>query len=190
MVAQVGLLLRAIGYPQNTIIYVAGSELFGGQRVLVPLRAMYTNLVDRTSLSSKTELFDLVGSENPFPSSTPQSPAVKSREHLLEEWNKAGPRPRPLPPPPARPFYAHEHEGWYAWLVETDKEPDPSPMDLQRQAHRLLWDALDYYVSVEADAFLPGFHSDGSGWPDFSNLVMGHRAYQAASRRTYRPDRY
>ncbi|XP_020254873.1 uncharacterized protein At1g04910-like isoform X3 [Asparagus officinalis] len=189
MPEEVGLLLRAMGYPQNTIIYLAGSELFGGQRVLIPLRAMYTNLVDRYSLTSKKELSDLVGPEYPLPVSTPQSPAAKSRDQLLEEWNRAGPRPRPLPPPPARPFYAYEHQGWYGWLLETDKEPDPSPADLRMQAHWLLWDALDYYVSVEADAFFPGFHSDGSGWPDFSSLVMGHRVYQEASRRTYRPDR-
>jgi len=189
MIAQVGLLLRAMGYPQNTIIYLAGSEIFGGQRALVPLRAMYTNLVDRTSLSSRKELSDLVGPEYSLPSSVPQSPPVKSGAQLLEEWNRDGPRPRPLPPPPARPFYTHEHQGWYGWVVDTDTEPDPSPMDLRMQAHQLLWDALDYYVSVEADAFFPGFHSDGSGWPDFSSLVMGHRLYQAASSRTFRPDR-
>ncbi|KAI4320253.1 hypothetical protein MLD38_033752 [Melastoma candidum] len=62
-------------------------------------------------------------------------------------------------------------------------------MDLRRQAHRLLWAALDYIVSVEADAYFPGFNNDGSGWPDFSGLVMGHRLYEMASARTYRPDR-
>lgn len=189
MPEEVGLLLRAMGYPQDTIIYLAGSEIFGGQRVLVPLRAMYTNLVDRTSLSTEKELSHLIGPEYPLPSNDTQRPPVKSSEQLREEWNKAGPRPRPLPPPPARPFYDHEHQGWYGWLLETEKEPDPSPMDLRMQAHRLLWDALDYYVSIEADAFFPAFHSDGSGWPDFSSLVMGHRSYQAAFRRTYRPDR-
>ena len=58
------------------------------------------------------------------------------------------------------------------------------------QAHRLLWDALDYIVSVEADAFFPGYNNDGSGWPDFSGLVIGQRLYERASSRTYRPDRY
>lgn len=189
MPEEVGLLLRAMGYPKNTIIYLAGSELFGGQRVLVPLRAMYTNLVDRTSLSSEKELSDLVGPEYPLPLIDPRPPPSKSRGQLLEEWNRAGPRPRPLPPPPARPFYSHEHQGWYGWVLEAEKEPDPSPLDLRTQAHRLLWDAIDYYVSIEADVFFPGFHSDGSGWPDFSSMIMGHRLYQTASRRTYRPDR-
>ncbi|XP_010923327.1 protein EMBRYO SAC DEVELOPMENT ARREST 30 [Elaeis guineensis] len=189
MPEEVGLLLRAMGYPPNTIIYVAGAETFGGQRILIPLRAMYTNLVDRTSMCSKKELSSLFGPEYPLPSNLHQPPPVKSEKQLIEEWKRAGPRPRPLPPPPARPFYQHEKEGWYGWVAETDKEPDPLPLDLRMQAHRLLWDALDYYVSIEADAFFPGFNNDGSGWPDFSSLIMGHRQYQTASGITYRPDR-
>ncbi|KAG6528608.1 protein EMBRYO SAC DEVELOPMENT ARREST 30-like [Zingiber officinale] len=189
MPEEVGLILRAMGYPANTIIYMAGSETFGGQRILVPLRAMYMNLVDHTFLCSKKELSSLIGPEYPLPLNIPQPPPVKSEKQLIDEWKKAGPRPRPLPPPPARPFYQHEKEGWYGWVAETDREPDPSPMDLRNQAHRLIWDALDYYVSVEADAFFPGFNNDGSGWPDFSSLVMGHRVYQTTSGVTYRPNR-
>ncbi|EXB31250.1 hypothetical protein L484_014733 [Morus notabilis] len=188
MPEEVGILLRAMGYPPKTIIYLAGSETFGGQRVLIPLRAMFANLVDHTSLCSKSELSDLLGPETPLPLDLFQSPPAKSEEQL-KEWKKAGPRPRPLPPPPDRPIYRHEKEGWYGWITETETEPDPSPLDLRMQVHRLLWDALDYIVSVEADAFFPGFHNDGSGWPDFSSLVMGHRLYEIASSRTYRPDR-
>lgn len=189
MPEEVGIILRAMGYPPKTIIYLAGSETFGGQRVLIPLRAMFANLVDRTSLCSKSELSDLLGSETPLPLENYQSPPAKSEEKLKEEWKKAGPRPRPLPPPPDRPIYKHEKEGWYGWITETETEPDPSPLDLRMQAHRLLWDALDYIVSVEADAFFPGFNNDGSGWPDFASLVMGQRLYEIASSRTYRPDR-
>lgn len=94
-----------------------------------------------------------------------------------------------MPPPPARPIYWHEKEGWYGWVAESDSEPNPSPSDLRMKAHRLLWDAVDYIVSVEADAFFPGYDNDGSGWPDFSSLVMGHRLYQMAAGRTYRPNR-
>ncbi|KAL4303137.1 hypothetical protein GQ457_10G014270 [Hibiscus cannabinus] len=47
-------------------------------------------------------------------------------------------------------------------ITENDKELNPSPMDLRMQAHRLIWDALDYIGSVEADAFFPGFNNDGS----------------------------
>ncbi|XVE62561.1 hypothetical protein DITRI_Ditri06bG0127800 [Diplodiscus trichospermus] len=189
MPEEVGLLLRAMGYPSKTIVYVAGSQIFGGQRLLIPLRAMFANLVDHTTLCSKTELSDLVGPETPLPPNVFQQPHPKSEKQLKEEWNRAGPRPRPLPPPPDRPIYQHEKEGWYGWITEKDKEPDPSPVDLRMQAHRLLWDALDYIVSVEADAFFPGFNNDGSGWPDFSGLVIGQRLYERASSRTYRPDR-
>ncbi|XP_059428731.1 protein EMBRYO SAC DEVELOPMENT ARREST 30 [Corylus avellana] len=189
MPEEVGVLLRAMGYPPRTIIYLAGSETFGGQRVLIPMRAMFANLVDHTSLCSNKEFSDLVGPETPLPLDLFQMPPAKSDEQLKEEWKKAGPRPRPLPPPPDRPIYRHEKEGWYGWITETDTEPDPSPLDLRTQAHRLLWDALDYIVSVEADAFFPGFNNDGSGWPDFSNLVMGQRLYETASARSYRPDR-
>lgn len=150
---------------------------------------MYSNLVDRSSLCSERELFNLIGPESPLPSNMPHPPLIKSEKQLIEEWKRAGPRPRPLPPPPARPFYQHEKEGWYGWISETDTEPDPSPMDLRMQAHRLLWDALDYYVSIEADAFFPGFNNDGRGWLDYSGLIMGHRLYQKASGMTYRPDR-
>uniref|UniRef100_A0A6N2KTQ5 O-fucosyltransferase family protein n=1 Tax=Salix viminalis TaxID=40686 RepID=A0A6N2KTQ5_SALVM len=59
--------------------------------------------------------------------------------------------------------------------------------NLRNQATVTL-DALDYIVSVEA-MHLSGFHNDGSGWPDFSSLVMGHRLYESASSKTYRPDR-
>ncbi|XWS64867.1 hypothetical protein CRYUN_Cryun05aG0040800 [Craigia yunnanensis] len=189
MPEEVGLLLRAMGYPSKTIIYLAGSQTFGGQRLLIPLRAMFANLVDCTSLCSKTELSDLVGPETHLPPDIFQLPRPKSEEQLKEEWNRAGPRPRPLPPPPDRPMYQHEKEGWYGWITENEKEPDPSPMDLRMQAHRLLWDALDYIVSVQADAFFPGFNNDGSGWPDFSGLVIGQRLYERASSRTFRPDR-
>ncbi|ONK62914.1 uncharacterized protein A4U43_C07F9430 [Asparagus officinalis] len=189
MPEEVGLLFRAMRYPPNTIIYLAGSEIFGGQRVLIPFRAMYANTVDRTSVCSEKELSHILGPESPLPSVQSKSAPVKSEKQLIEEWKKAGPRPRPLPPPPSRPFYQHEKEGWYGWVAEADKEPESSPIDLRMQAHRLIWDALDYYVSVEADAFFPGFHNDGSGWPDFSSLVMGHRLYQMASGLTYRPDR-
>ncbi|XP_061364070.1 protein EMBRYO SAC DEVELOPMENT ARREST 30 [Gastrolobium bilobum] len=189
MPEEVGILLRVMGYPSKTIIYLAGSETFGGQRVLIPLRSMFSNIVDCTSLCSEKELSDLVGPETPLPQNTFQPPPAKSEEELKEEWKRAGPRPRPLPPPPDRPIYRHEKEGWYGWITETPTEPDPSPMDLRMKAHRLLWDALDYIVSLEADVFFPGFNNDGSGWPDFSSLVMGHRLYENAAFRTYRPDR-
>lgn len=189
MPEEVGLLLRAMGYPPRTRIYIAGSEIFGGQRVLIPLRTLYTNLVDRTSLCRKNELASIIGTETPLPPDPFETLPAKSFRQQKEEWDKAGPRPRPLPPPPSRPIYRHEKEGWYGWVAEKDREPDPSPSDLREQAHQVLWDALDYIVSVEADAFFPGFANDGSRGTDFASLVMGHRLYKKASARTYRPDR-
>ncbi|KAL3504282.1 hypothetical protein ACH5RR_034123, partial [Cinchona calisaya] len=189
MPEEVGILLRAMGYPPRTRIYLAGSETFGGQRVLIPLRSIYTNLVDRTHLCRKEELANLLGPETPLPPDPLETIPEKSLKQQTEEWYKAGPRPRPLPPPPGRPIYRHEKEGWYGWVAENDTEPDPSLFDLREQAHCLIWDALDYIVSVEADAFFPGFHNDGSQWPDFSSLVMGHRLYEMASSRTFRPNR-
>lgn len=189
MPEEVGVLLRAMGYPPRTRIYLAGSETFGGQRVLIPFRAMYTNLVDRTSLCSKEELAKVVGPETPLPPDPLEMLPAKSVKQQKDEWDKAGPRPRPLPPPPDRPIYRHELEGWYGWIGQNDTEPSPTPSDFREQAHRLLWDALDYIVSVEANSFFPGFDNDGSGWPDFASLVMGHRVYKMASARTYRPNR-
>ncbi|CAN6456095.1 unnamed protein product [Victoria cruziana] len=149
MPEEVGVLLRAIGYPPDTIIYLAGTEIFGGQRVLIPLRTMFNNLVDRTTLLSKKELLGLFGPETTLPLDLPPPVPEISKEKQMEEWNKAGPRPRPLPPPPARRIYVHEME----------------------------------------DAFFPGFDNDGSNWPDFASLVMGHRLYELAAAKTYRPDR-
>ncbi|KAI3818961.1 hypothetical protein L1987_12783 [Smallanthus sonchifolius] len=188
MPEEVGLLLRAMGYPPTTRNYLAGSERFGGQRVMIPLRAIYTNLVDRSNLCNKYELNKLLGTESPLPSNPANHTHVKTADELTKEWHEEGPHPRPQPPPPGRPIYQHEKEGWHGWIAEKESEPDPSPIDLRDKAHRLLWDALDYIVSVEADAFFPGFNNDGTGWPDFSNLVMGHRLYEMASSRTYRPD--
>ncbi|GJX45947.1 embryo sac development arrest 30-like protein isoform X1 [Tanacetum coccineum] len=154
MPEEVGLLLRAIGYPPTTRIYLAGSERFGGQRVMIPLRAMYTNLVDSSNLCSKYQLNKLLGTESLLPINPVNYTTFKTSED--KEWAQAGPRPRPLPPPPGRPIYRHEKEGWYGWIAEKDSEPDPSASDLRDKAHRYLWDALDYVVSVEADAFFPG----------------------------------
>nr|XP_043638967.1 protein EMBRYO SAC DEVELOPMENT ARREST 30 isoform X2 [Erigeron canadensis] len=189
MPEEVGILFRAMGYPTTTRIYLAGSETFGGQRVMIPLRAMYPNLVDRSNLCNKYELYKLLGNEDPLSSNSFGPNPTKTFKKEKNEWDQAGPRPRPLPPPPDRPIYKHEKEGWYGWVAEKDSEPEPLPSDLRDKAHRLLWDALDYVVSVEADAFFPGFNNDGSGLPDFSNLVMGHRLYEMASAITYRPGR-
>lgn len=191
MPEEVGILLRALGYGPHTRIYISGGGIFGGQRVLVPLRAMFGNLEDRTTLTTEEERAVIYGPEEalPPPPPPPPPPSPDDVEKMLAAWEVAGPRPRPLPPPPSRNIYVHELEGWWSWLAVSDQEPPPSLADLLLRGHKLLWAALDYIVCVEATAFFPGFDLDRNGRPNFASLVMGHRAYLAPSLRTYRPDR-
>ncbi|KAF8399221.1 hypothetical protein HHK36_015086 [Tetracentron sinense] len=189
MPEEVGILLRAFGYPSDTVIYVSGGEVFGGQRTLIPLHAMFENVVDRTSLSTGRELTRIYGSETQFIGISHRPPPSYEEEMKLETWKTSGPRPRPLPPPPARPKYPYNIEGWWGWVAESDNEPDSTIMELRINAHKLLWEAIDYVICIEADAFIPGFDRDGKGRPNFASLVMGHRLYQSAASKTYRPDR-
>ncbi|KAH7426267.1 hypothetical protein KP509_11G093000 [Ceratopteris richardii] len=190
MPEEVGLLLRALGYGPHTRIYISGNEVFGGQRVLIPLRAMFSSLEDRTTLITEEELSTIYGPEKDLPSPPPPAPpSPDDVKKMLAAWEVAGPRPRPLPPPPSRTIYAHELEGWWSWLAVSDKEPSSTVVDLQLKGHKLLWEALDYIICVEATAFFPGFDRDKNGRPNFASLVMGHRAYLSPSLRTYRPNR-
>lgn len=186
---QVGMLLRAYGYSWDTIIYVSGGEVFGGQKKLIPLHAMFENVVDRTSLATTWELNKIYGREANLVDKYPRTPPSVKEEMKLEAWKTSGPRPRPLPPPPARPKYPYNIEGWWGWVAESDNEPDSTVMELRTNAHKLLWEAIDYTICVEADVFIPGFDRDGKGRPNFASLVMGHRLYQSAASKTYRLDR-
>lgn len=187
MPEEVGILLRAYGYSWDTTIYVSGGEVFGGQKQLIPLHAMFENVVDRTSLSTPWELNKVYGREANLDDKISTAPPVKE-EIKLDAWKTLGPRPRPLPPPPARPKY-YNIEGWWGWVAESDREPESTVMELRTNAHKLLWEAVDYRVCVEADVFIPGFDRDGKGRPNFASLVMGHRLYQFSASRTFRLDR-
>ncbi|GAB4832460.1 O-fucosyltransferase 27 [Ancistrocladus abbreviatus] len=187
MPEEVGILLRAYGYPSDTIIYVSGGEVFGGQRLSIPLHAMFDNVVDRTLLSTGWELSKIYGREANLESGPPSAPSVVE-EMKLDTWKTSGPRPRPLPPPPARPK-SYNIEGWWGWVAESDNEPESTVMELRTNAHKLLWEAIDYYICTEADVFISGFDRDGKGHPNFAGLVMGHRLYQSAAYVTFRPDR-
>ncbi|XP_056692439.1 O-fucosyltransferase 27 isoform X2 [Spinacia oleracea] len=189
MPEEIGIILRAYGYRSDSVIYISGGEVFGGQRLLIPLHAIFDNVVDRTSLSTSYELTRLYGRESNFVDPPPRPPPSVVEERKLEAWKKTVPRPRPLPPPPARSKYPHNIEGWWGWVAESDNEPDSTVMELRTNAHKLLWEAIDYIVCVEADVFIPGFDRDGKGRPNFASLVMGHRLYQSAASVTYRPDR-
>lgn len=187
---QIGILLRANGYPSDTVIYLSGGEVFGGQRILIPLHAMFENVVDRTSLSTVWEMNRIYGREQNLLDKYKLAPPSVEQERKREAWKNLGPRPRPLPPPPARPKYPHNIEGWWGWVAESDNEPDSTVMELRTNAHKLLWEAIDYVICVEADVFISGFDRDGKGRPNFASLVMGHRLYQSAASKTFRPDRY
>ncbi|KAL1538833.1 O-fucosyltransferase 27 [Salvia divinorum] len=188
MPEEIGILLRAYGYSWDTIIYVSGGEVFGGQKKLIPFHAMFENVVDRTSLSMVWELDKMYGREANLVDKPKTSPPFKE-EKKPDTWKNSGPRPRPLPPPPARFKYPYNIEGWWGWVAESDNEPESTVMELRTNAHKLLWEAIDYTICVEADAFVPGFDRDGRGNPNFASLVMGHRLYQAASLKTFRINR-
>lgn len=42
---EVAVMLRAMGYPKETQIYVASGQVYGGQNRMAPLRNMFPNLV-------------------------------------------------------------------------------------------------------------------------------------------------
>lgn len=157
---------------------------------MIPLHAMFENVVDRTSLSTLWEFNSIYGLEANLVDKYPRTPPSVKEELKLEAWKTSGPRPRPLPPPPARPKYPYNIEGWWGWVAESDNEPESTVMELRTNAHKLLWEAVDYLISVEADVFIPGFDHDGKGHPNFASLIMGHRLYWSAASKTYRPDRY
>nr|GMD26238.1 protein PECTIC ARABINOGALACTAN SYNTHESIS-RELATED [Ipomoea batatas] len=53
---EVALLLRAMGYPKETQIYVASGEVYGGENSMTPLKNMFPNLVRKEELATKEEL--------------------------------------------------------------------------------------------------------------------------------------
>lgn len=53
---EVAVILRAMGYPKETQIYVASGQVYGGHNRMAPLRNMFPNLVTKEELASKEEL--------------------------------------------------------------------------------------------------------------------------------------
>ncbi|KAJ8773672.1 hypothetical protein K2173_005918 [Erythroxylum novogranatense] len=53
---EVAVILRAMGYPKETQIYVASGQVYGGQNRMAPLRNMFPNLVTKEELASNVEL--------------------------------------------------------------------------------------------------------------------------------------
>lgn len=53
---EVGIFLRALGYPPSTWIYVAAGDIYGGETYLSDLRSHFPNLLFKDTLATKEEL--------------------------------------------------------------------------------------------------------------------------------------
>lgn len=53
---EVGLMLRALGYGNDTYLYVASGEVYNGNVSLAPLKALFPNFVTKETLTKKKEL--------------------------------------------------------------------------------------------------------------------------------------
>uniref|UniRef100_A0A6M2E6K8 O-fucosyltransferase family protein n=1 Tax=Populus davidiana TaxID=266767 RepID=A0A6M2E6K8_9ROSI len=53
---EVAVILRAMGYPKETQIYVASGQVYGGQNRMAPLKNMFPSLVTKEELATKEEL--------------------------------------------------------------------------------------------------------------------------------------
>ncbi|KAL8238762.1 hypothetical protein R6Q59_015329 [Mikania micrantha] len=50
---EVGLMLRALGFENNTYLYVASGEIYGGEETLKPLRDIFPNFYTKETLASE-----------------------------------------------------------------------------------------------------------------------------------------
>ncbi|KAJ7524809.1 hypothetical protein O6H91_17G023100 [Diphasiastrum complanatum] len=53
---EVGLMLKAFGFGNDSVLYVASGEVYGGDASLAPLKALFPNLLTKETLASKEEL--------------------------------------------------------------------------------------------------------------------------------------
>ncbi|KAG0603818.1 hypothetical protein M758_10G122700 [Ceratodon purpureus] len=53
---EVGLMLRALGYGNDSYLYVASGEVYNGEASLAPLKALFPNYFTKETISSKMEL--------------------------------------------------------------------------------------------------------------------------------------
>ncbi|KAH9310673.1 hypothetical protein KI387_025708, partial [Taxus chinensis] len=54
--AEVGLMLRSLGFGNDSYIYVASGEVYGGEETLKPLKALFPNFHTKDTLSNSREL--------------------------------------------------------------------------------------------------------------------------------------
>jgi hypothetical protein len=53
---EVGLMLRALGYGEDSYLYVASGEVYNGDVSLAPLKALFPNFLTKDTLATKEEL--------------------------------------------------------------------------------------------------------------------------------------
>eukprot|EP00249_Psilotum_nudum_P019338 c27201_g1_i1 orf=308-2065(-) len=53
---EVGLMLRALGFGNDSHLYVASGEVYGGEQSLVPLKLLFPNFYTKDSMTRKNEL--------------------------------------------------------------------------------------------------------------------------------------
>lgn len=53
---EVGIFLRALGYPPSTVIYIAAGEIYGGNTRLLELMSHFPNIVVKETLATQEEL--------------------------------------------------------------------------------------------------------------------------------------
>ncbi|CAL9215686.1 unnamed protein product [Arabidopsis halleri] len=53
---EVGLMLRALGYGSDVHIYVASGEVYGGEKSLAPLKALFPHFYSKDTIATKMEL--------------------------------------------------------------------------------------------------------------------------------------
>ncbi|CAI5987649.1 unnamed protein product [Closterium sp. NIES-64] len=53
---EVGLTLRAMGFPNSTLLYLAGGAVYGGEAFMRPLQALFPNIVRRADVATAAEM--------------------------------------------------------------------------------------------------------------------------------------
>lgn len=56
LTTQVGMMLRGMGFDNNTSIYLASGKIYHAERYLAPLIKMFPNLYTKESLATSDEL--------------------------------------------------------------------------------------------------------------------------------------
>ncbi|BAT80449.1 hypothetical protein LR48_Vigan738s000800 [Vigna angularis] len=57
---EVGLMLRALGFGSDIHLYVASGEIYGGDKTLAPLKALFPNFHSKKTIATKEELAQFV----------------------------------------------------------------------------------------------------------------------------------